>query len=223
MLAAVILAMSSARVAAQVGATVSIFSDYRLRGYSISESRPVAVLDLSYDAPGGFYAGASGSVVHPDDELLRPLGLQVNGGYAKRLKSGLTLDVGGAHSTYASYSGLRYRRSYTELYAGVAGKVLSARVSVSPNYLGTGWTMYSEGSAQVSPARHLHLGATVGVLFPLDSRQGYGGQADGRIGLDWTSGRVSLHAAATARAGRNLYTIGHSSRTAILIGASYAM
>jgi len=83
--------------------------------------------------------------------------------------------------------------------------------------------MYSEGSAQVSPARHLHLGATVGVLFPLDSRQGYGDQADGRIGLDWTSGRVSLHAAATAREGRNLYTIGHSSRTAILIGASYAM
>jgi len=147
----------------------------------------------------------------------------VNGGYARRVSSAVTLDVGAAHAAYASYSAVRYRHRYSEVYAGIGGKVLSARVSVSPNYLGLGWTMYSEATAEVSPAPHLHLGGTVGVLVPMGGGQGYAERADARLAADWTLGRWSLHAAATTRGGADLYTMKHSSRTAFLVGASYAM
>lgn len=215
--------LSAAPAAAQVGATVSLFSDYRLRGYSISGSRPVAILDLSYDAPSGLYAGASASLLHPRGKFLEPLGLQVNGGYAKRVSSSLTLDLGAAHASYSSYSHWQYRRSYNEFYAGLAGKILSARLSVSPDYLGTGWTIYGETTAEVSPAPRLHLSGTFGVQAPLASRYGYGEQGNARLGLNWTAGRLSLHAAGTARFGRNIYATGRSSRAALLVGASYAM
>ena len=95
-------------------------------------------------------------------------------------------------------------------------------MSVSPDYFGTGWTTYTEATAQVSPAPHLQVSATVGVQVPLESSR-YREQANGRLGIDWTSGRFSLHAAAIYRTGRDLYVINHSSRAAFLIGASYAL
>src|SRR4051794_29766688 len=44
---------------AEVGATASIFSDYRFRGYSLSERRPVGIFDFAYDDASGLYADAS--------------------------------------------------------------------------------------------------------------------------------------------------------------------
>src|SRR4051794_25476402 len=102
--------------AAQVGTSVSVFSDNRFRGYSLSGGRPVGILDLSYDAPNGFYAALSGSVVATRHDGLRPLGIQLNGGYAKRLSSGLTVDAGVTHSNYFAYSSKGTRKSYTEGY-----------------------------------------------------------------------------------------------------------
>jgi uncharacterized protein (TIGR02001 family) len=215
--------MTATPAAAQVGAAVSAFSDYRFRGFSLSESRPVGILDLSYDAPNGAYVAGSGSVV-ASREGLRTLGLQVNGGYAKQLKSGLTIDIGAAHSRYSSYSGLGSSRSYTEFYAGVRGKVLSSRVSVSPDYFGLGSTLYGEVSGQLSPARNLQVQASLGTLVPLGGGHHYRTATDGRIGLDWVSGRVSLHGAISTRGGgRNLYPLRHSSRTAVILGLSYAL
>lgn len=215
--------MAAAPAAAEVGAAVSVFSDYRFRGLSLSESRPVGILDLSYDAPTGLYASASGSVVAAR-EGVRTLGLQVNGGYARQLSSRLTVDLGAVHSRYSSYSGLGSSRSYTEFYAGIRGKVLSSRVSVSPDYFGLGSTLHGEVTGQLSPARNLQVQATVGTLVPLGSGHHYRVATDGRLGLDWVSGRVSLHGAITTRmGGRNLYPLRHSSRTALILGVSYAL
>jgi uncharacterized protein (TIGR02001 family) len=125
-----------APAAAQVGAVVSIFSDDRFRGYSLSEARPVGILDLSYDAPNGLYGTLSGSVVASRHDGLQPLRFAINGGYARRLRSGLTLDLGAVHSRYSEYSGIASDRYYTEVYAGVAGKLLGARISLSPDYIG---------------------------------------------------------------------------------------
>ena len=221
--AASIFCIGAAPAEAQVGAAISVFSDYRFRGNSLSESRPVAILDLSYDASNGLYGAASGSVVAARGEGLRTLGLVLNAGYAKQLKSGLTIDMGAVHSSYSAYSGLDSGRSYTELYAGLRGKIVSARVGVSPDYFGSGWTAYSEVTGQLSPTRNLRLEAAVGTLVPLSGNQGEL-EGNGRLGIDWRSGRVSLHAAIAARGGgRNAYAARRSSRATAVLGVSYAL
>jgi hypothetical protein len=77
---------------AEVGAAASAYSDYRFRGYSLSDSRPVAILDLSYDLPTGLYASASGSVVASRGHGIQPLRLALNGGYATTTWRGVTAD-----------------------------------------------------------------------------------------------------------------------------------
>src|SRR5258708_851849 len=139
-----------APAAAQIGAVVSIFSDERFRGISVSDGRPVGILDLSYDARNGIYGAVSGSVVAARNEGLRTLGITLNGGFAKRLKSGLTADVGIVHSRFSHYSELSPGRNYTEIYAGLSGRNIGGRLSVSPNYLGAAhWTVHGEISGHV--------------------------------------------------------------------------
>src|SRR5436190_194451 len=55
--------LTASPATAQAGVAVSIFSDDRFRGYSLSDGRPVGILDLSYDAANGLYGALSGSVV----------------------------------------------------------------------------------------------------------------------------------------------------------------
>jgi uncharacterized protein (TIGR02001 family) len=117
-LAASAAVLTSTAARAEVGAVASIYSDDRFRGVSVSDGRPVGILDLSYDAANGVYAAASGSVVATGDGL-KPLGLVLNGGYAERFRSGLNADVGVVYSHYSHYSGVSSGRDYTELYAGL--------------------------------------------------------------------------------------------------------
>ncbi len=67
------LALSLARPAhAQFSGAVSLQSDYRYRGISLTERQPVVSLDLAYDHASGAYAGASAIGVNEDG--LRSLG-----------------------------------------------------------------------------------------------------------------------------------------------------
>ena len=118
---------------AEVGAAVSVFSDSRLRGYSLSGGHPVGIVDVSYDDASGLYAAASASAFASSNDGIKPLGLQLNGGYAKRL-SGVTLDFGAIYSTYSNYSSRGSSSSYTEIYAGAGYKFLSSRIAFSPHY-----------------------------------------------------------------------------------------
>jgi uncharacterized protein (TIGR02001 family) len=218
------IAVTAAPAAAQVGAAVSIFSDERFRGYSLSQERPVAILDLSYDAPSGLYGVVSGSVVAARDEGVRPLGLQLNGGYAKRLNSVLTFDVGATHSTYSHYSGIGGARSYTEVYAGIGGRSVSARLSVSPDYFGAGSTVHGEVNGHFSLAKDLSVAGDLGLLVLLG--HGYSSHPvyDARLGVDRTFGRFSLHAAVTSRGkSRAFYSGRWSSRNAFIVGISYGL
>jgi uncharacterized protein (TIGR02001 family) len=215
--------------AAQIGASVSIFSDDRFRGYSLSGGRPVGVFDLSYDAPNGVYAALSGSAVATRDEGLQPLGLQLNGGYAKRLSSGLTVDVGVVHSNYSRYSNRIARPSYTELYAGLAGKILSSRISLSPDYLKPdAWTVYGEVDANVPAGKKLRVTGHVGLLTPLD-RSGYSGdtlrpELDWRLGLARDLGPVTLSVAWTGISrNRDLDQERSYGRHALIFGITYAL
>jgi uncharacterized protein (TIGR02001 family) len=215
--------------AAQVGTSVSIFSDDRFRGYSLSGGRPVGILDLSYDAPNGFYAALSGSVAASRRDGLQPLGVQLNGGYAKRLSSGLTIDFGIIHSNYSRYSSRNAGKSYTEVYAGLGGKILSARISVSPDYLKPGaWTVYGEVDATVPAGKKLRVTGQVGLLGPLD-RRGYSGdtlrpEIDWRLGLARDVGPVTLSVAWTGISrNRDLYQERSYSHHGLIFGITYAL
>lgn len=203
-----------------------MYSDDRFRGFSLSDGHPVAILELSYDAPDGLYAAASGTLVASSADGVRPLGLEVGGGYAKRLSAGLTIDVGAVHSEYSEYSGLTSYRSYSEAYVGVAGKLLSSRIAFSPRYLGGGATSYAEVDGHLPAPLDFMIEGHAGVLVPLYSH-GYGGGSgrrfDWEVGLARPLGRFSLHAAVTgAGPGREPYAGGSSAR-AVVLGVSCAL
>ncbi|MFL6758795.1 TorF family putative porin [Sphingomonas sp.] len=210
---------------ARVGAVVSAFSDERFRGVSLSDGRPVGTLDLSYDAHNGLYAAASGSVVAGRGEGLKLLGASVNGGYARRLRSGLTIDVGAIHSRYSRYSGLASGLSYTEVYAGLAGKLVGARISVSPDYLGSArWTTHLELNGHVDLSRRLFAEGEVGLLVPLGAEDYQGSlrpQVDARAGIARSFGTVTLHMAVTTRSRpSDFYASRGHSHTALILGIS---
>ncbi|MEP7129667.1 MAG: TorF family putative porin [Sphingomicrobium sp.] len=214
--------------AAQVGAAISVLSDDRFRGYSLSDSRPTGNFDLSYDAPGGLYGAFSGIVVLTRHDGLQPLGLQLNGGYARRLSSGLTLDLGIVHSNYSSYSSRGRGQSYTELYAGLGGKILSSRIYVSPDYLKRGgWTLYSEVDANVPAGKTLRVSGQVGMLVQLEGRRNgepYRPEFDWRLGFSRDFGRLTGTVAWTGTGpDHDLYQRRSYGRSAFVAGVTFAL
>ena len=211
---------------AEVGAAISVFSDARFRGYSLSSGHPVAILDLSYDDPSGAYGAVSGSAVVRTSEL-EPLGLQVNAGYARRLSSIVTLDIGVVHSEYSNYSSAIPSNSDTELYAGLTRKHLSGRLYFSPHYFESGtWTLYGEIDHSMDLAPTLNLSGHIGMLIPVRSRGGSVARSahDWRVRLSRQFGRLSVHAAATG--GRQVYRYegirGHDGK-ALVFGATWIL
>lgn len=210
---------------AEVGATISLLSEARLRGYSMSAGNPVGQLDLSFDHRDGFYLGLSASaVVHPGRGL-KPLSLSENVGFAKRLKSGPTVDVGIVNSYYTRHSG-RYRTlSYSEAYVGLIGRNLASRVYVSPNYFYPGvWTVYGELDTAVRPAGKLRLTAHVGALAQLRGPAGSKPHYDWRIGAAHDIGPFSAQLSLSGGGpGRDYYEDSTRSRTAVVLGLSYIL
>ena len=217
---------SAAPAAAEVGAAVSIFSDARFRGYSLSGGRPVAIADLSYDDPGGLYGAFSASAVLGNDDGIRPLAFQLNGGFAKQVRPDLALDLGVIHSSYSRYAS-RGSNNYTEVYAGVRRKAIAARVAYSPHYFEAGArTLYGELDAELSPAPKLRLNGHFGLLFWLDYpyEEKPPTQHDWRIGASREVGPVSLHLIVTGGGpGRDYYRGRWHSRTALVAGLSWPL
>ena len=211
---------------AEVGAAVSLFSDARFRGYSLSAGHPVGVLDVSYDHPDGFYGAASLSALASSNGGIEPLGAQLSGGYAKRLGRVVTLDVGAVHSRYTRHSSRGHATSYTEVYAGLSHGILTSRVYFSPHYFGRGSkAVYGELDAAVSPVRKLRLSGHVGLLVPID----YGvtrdrAQYDWRLGAAREIGPATLHLIATGGGpDRDYYANRPRKRTALIVGLSLAL
>jgi uncharacterized protein (TIGR02001 family) len=207
---------------------VSVFSDDRFRGYSLSDGRPVGIFDISYDAPDGWYAAMSGSLVGTRHDGLQPLGLQLNGGYAKRLSANLTLDLGAIHSNYSRYSSRGPARSYTEVYAGLAGKLLSGRIYISPDYLRPGaWTAYGEVDGNVPAGSKLRFVAHGGVLLPLERRgegEYYRPDFDWKLGIARDFGRLTANVAWTGRTRRRDFDEDrYRRRSALVFGLTYAL
>lgn len=217
--------LGPAPAAGEVGASVSLFNDARLRGYSLSAGHPVGTLNLSYDDPSGVYGAVSASAVFGNgDDAVEPLGYQLNAGYAKRLPSSVVVDFGVTHSSYSKY-GSRGTTSYTEIYAGVSRKALSTRISFAPHYFESGSsTLYAEANANFSPMTKLNLFGHAGVLLPLSYRNDMRvlrTQYDWSLGASRQLGPVSLHAILSGGGpDGDYYHDRYHSKTKLLFGVS---
>lgn len=208
---------------AEVGAVLSAFSDARFRGVSISGGDPVGTLDLSYDDPSGAYAAASATAVASSKQI-KPLSLQLNAGYATKLSTDLTADLGIIQSNYSRYSTTIHGNSYTEVYAGLTRRNLTARIHLSPHYFEAGtWTLYGELNHGLSLTQKLSLNSHIGMLVPLRANDKAEAQSqfDWRLGLDRSIGRFALHAAVTGARGVHHYdSEGSRNHAALIVGAS---
>ena len=214
---------------AQVAASVDLESNYLLRGYSLSAGRPVATLDVSYNDSSGVYGDiAATAAAGPDDPHY--LGAIFNLGYAHRLSRVVSLDGGLTRLQFRSgYSGGR-PVEYTEGYVGLTMQPITARLSVSPDYLQRGaWTLYGEVEAGIRPAPDWRLSAHAGTLVYLREGDYMPGVPPPRQHYDWraTLSRqirwFDLHIALSGGGpGEDYYLEQPHARTRFTFGASWS-
>lgn len=202
-----------------------MLNDDRFRGRSLSEGRPVAAANLSYDSPGGFYLGGSVTGVdtaHTGPELL---GVEGYAGYARRLASGPTIDLGVTNTRYTSYFSGGYAVDYTEVYAGVVFNHISSHIRYSPDYFRNGVsTLYADLEGVVEPLDGWRLNGHVGLLTQLAGPHptGKADAHDWRIGVSHKIGPIDLQVAWTgAGPGADYYAGQLHGHDAVVFGASY--
>lgn len=188
-------------VAAQVAVGISLKSDERFRGRSLSDGRPVATLDLSYDSKDGPYAGGSATAILTGKSRAGLMGARTYAGYAARTPGGIGIDAGVAAYFFTSrYSGNRDDQ-YVEVYAGLSRGPLSGYLRFSPDYLGRGTpVVYADVSAARQIATDWRLSAHIGLLVQTSGAPDLGGRRsryDTRIGVTRTIGPFEAQAAWT--------------------------
>jgi Bacterial protein of unknown function (Gcw_chp) len=205
-----------ARADSQFSASATLESQYRLRGVALTDDDPDLRLEFSYDHASGGYVGAALIGGRTFEQAFRALGFVAYLGYAQKSGNGVTWDFGATISeinlylrpipyTSASYPAYQapatgypaapegsapgtfhYRADYAELYGGWAWRDTSARLYVSPDYLGQSLrTLYLDLTQSYRPLTHVRLFAHVGVLTPLD---GTGSPGSGREHYDASAG-----------------------------------
>lgn len=190
---------TTARAAAASG-SLSVLSDYRYRGLSLSDERPVVSLDLAGDFTNGIYLGASALGVWTAHSGFRALGLQEYAGYARRLNPQITGEVGVTNANYTeAYVGGSAVRN-TEVYVGLSGHGLAGRLFYSSNYFNQGYpTLYGELNGVARLRAGWRLTGHVGVLTRTSRAE--------RVNYDWRVGvakeikAVTLEAAVTGAGG----------------------
>jgi uncharacterized protein (TIGR02001 family) len=168
--------------AAQVSGSVGVVSDYRYRGYSLSDGDPALQASIGYDWAKGAYAGVFASTADYGGDG----GVQLVPylGYARRDAQGRSWDVGvrGSHFTANDEA------DYIEFHAGVAWRRVALRLHYSPDYFGQVSNTYLEldGSVPIGERwRWLwHVGAahsgesSSGFYDPMPDPGGPGGPGD---------------------------------------------
>ena len=227
---AFVLLATAGATRAQLGGSVSLQSDYRFRGLSLSDEKPSARLTLSLDDASGWYAGASVAGVRAEGE--RRAQLLLYGGRAARLGNGLTWDAG-ATSVHVAGSA---DTDYAELYAGLVGDRWTARVHFSPEYYGRSErTLYAEANAAQPLTSRWRLFGHAGALVRLDGAGPAGGRqvrADVRAGVAagvdaWDVQLAWVAVQSDNSAGYYGYGYGSGSsaardRSAVVLGVSFA-
>lgn len=217
-----------------MSAILAIDSDYRLRGYSLTDGRAAASATLAWDHPDGFYAaGSAVAAIGPDGpDVVALLG---SAGHARRIGAGLTLDAGLLRAQYPGSFALPAGAHYTEAYIGLASRRIAARIAFSPDYFRAGAeTIYSEVETGAGLGGGWRAKGHVGALTHLGATPGHPAtQFDWSVAASRAIGTFEVHAILSGRGdGRDPYA--HRDpyhyyyyrepgrRTALVIGASHA-
>ena len=146
---------------AQVSGSMTLVSDYRFRGDSLSDEKPAAQISVAYDHPSGWYAGAFGSTIRLANQSGRNLQMLSYAGYVRRTRSGVSWEVG---ADYSAFSGAGHY-DYAEIYAGIASDHVSGRIYYASNYFRqSSGTAYAELNGAHRLRDRLHLLGHLGVL-----------------------------------------------------------
>lgn len=189
-------ALCAAPVRAQLSASLTVESDYRFRGVSLSASRPSVQALVNVDGAAGWYVGASATRVEParGDRYLQVLGYA---GYARALAAGYSLEIG---ASYAHFTG-ESRYDFIEPYVGLLWRNAALRLHYAPDYFGAKVrTAYLDASGQLPLSERLRLFGHLGVLLPLSRRaeaddEADKSRADLRLGAGLVLGRWDLRLA----------------------------
>jgi uncharacterized protein (TIGR02001 family) len=127
---------------AQVSGSVGVVSDYRYRGYSLSDGDPALQASLSYDWASGAYAGVFAS----STQYAGNSGVQAIPyvGYARRDAQGRSWDVGLRYTHFTADS----QADYAEAHVGLALRRAALRLHYAPDYFGqvSNWYFEVDGS-----------------------------------------------------------------------------
>jgi len=211
---------------AEIGAALTIASQDRFRGYSVSDGYPATTLSVSYDDAAGPYVEGSIMIAgNPSDGVERSR-FEGNAGYAVRIRNGPTLDAGIVHAEYTGYRIYGREAVFTEIYAGLITGNLSAHVHYSPNYFQHGVsTFYADADVAVPLAPHFRLHAHYGMLFQLDGGREPAGTRlrDWRIGASADVKSLTFEAAlASGSNKRGFYGAVRNGGTALILSVSAA-
>jgi hypothetical protein len=127
----------------------------------------------------------NGVGMHRADGGVGLLGGYATLGYARRLQSGWSADVGLLRAQYSPDSSFARNTGYTELFAGLTGKTAAFRLALSPDYLWNNTvTIYGSGDLFRRVTDHWRVAGHFGVLALVK-----GGPAVpiSRLQYDWTA------------------------------------
>lgn len=182
--------IGAAQAQPRISGSVGIVSDYRWRGYSLSDRKPAVQAAVALDHPSGAYGGLFFSNVRFGDEA--NTGLQALGyaGYSRRLDNGIAWDAGVSYSAFTSPGGY----DYADWYVGLSHIDWNLRLSYAPKYFGRSYSAtYAElnltpgGEGVIVPL--LHVGLLRSTAPP------YLGPAqvwDGRIGVAYSVDLITV-------------------------------
>jgi uncharacterized protein (TIGR02001 family) len=212
---------------AQLGGSLSFQTDDYFRGRSLSEGRPVATLSLSYDDASGFYAAGAATGVATRRDGVKLLGFQENLGFARKIGTGPTIDVGLTNANYSDYFSGGYHAEYREAYVGLITEHLSTHIHYSPHYFRGGIsTLYADADGVLRPLPLWRLTGHVGVLTQLDGPRPTGEprtRYDWRVGLGRRLGPLDLQLAWTQGGPERDYYDGEAHhRGTLVFAATYA-
>lgn len=159
------ITLAAGPVKAQVDGSVSIVSDYRFRGASLSDGHPEPQVQLGYDGKGGWYVGGFASGVNLKGEKSSHTQLLAYAGYSQRLSSGISLEAGAIKTIFLHAAD----DGYLEEFAGFASDNIRGRLYFSSNYFGEHVrTLYAELNHSHQIWRRLRFMAHIGYLhvFP---------------------------------------------------------
>ncbi len=169
MLVALFLVPRSA--SAQVGASVTLQSDFRYRGRSLSDEKPALGLNLAYDHASGAYLGATATAAKTSNDGIQLLRLVTYAGYVVKPRLGPALDLGFSNYRVADFRGPKRTFDYDEVYAGVLTDHLSFRLNYAPNYYESRiHTLYADLAATAKVRPDTRAFAHVGVLAAVGGR-----------------------------------------------------